>query len=168
MSRFLSYDSDEDMALAFDAMIVCPTYLEAVGVLKTQKITTTVARLESFARNPGFTERFEKRRDELAPLLERSLANNLLDNAARAAAVVGLAIQRAGERIEAGREMDPARVARDLSQVVSQSVDKRLAVQGRPTQITEHRDVREIVRALEALKVVQVIDSTSVEIEMET
>jgi hypothetical protein len=44
-----------------------------------------------------------------------------------------------------------------VAQVASQAIEKRLAIQGRPTQIVEHRDVAEIVRALEALGVVEVV-----------
>ena len=96
--------------------------------------------------------------DELAQVKEGVFANDVLDNAARAMLVIGLAVKKTQELLESGLVADPARVARDLSQVVAQSTDKRLAVQGRPTQITEHRDVGEIVRALEAMKVVQVIE----------
>jgi hypothetical protein len=48
---------------------------------------------------------------------------------------------------------------------MTQATDKRLAVQGRPTQITEHRDVAEIVRRLQAIGVIEVIDSTAEDVE---
>jgi hypothetical protein len=46
-----------------------------------------------------------------------------------------------------------------LSQIVAQSTDKRLAVQSRPTQIAENRDVSGILRQLVALGVVKTDDA---------
>lgn len=162
VTHFLDRNNDLDVERAYAAIILSPTLADAVEVLKIQGDTTNEAVLVQLRDRDR--ERFEKRRDELAPVVEGRFANDALDNAARASAAIGLAIARTEELLAAGKVADPARVARDLSQVVAQSIDKRLAVQGRPTQITETRDVAEIIRALQAMKVVQVVESTAEEV----
>jgi hypothetical protein len=141
-------------------MIVCPTLEDAIEVLKQQGTQTTTAILKVWRdREPAIRERYQKRREELAPQLEGEFANDLLDNARRSSLVIQLAIDETKQRLETGTVADPSRVARDLSQVMSQAVDKRLAIQGRPTQITEHRDVNEILRQLVVLGVVKIDDT---------
>jgi hypothetical protein len=71
-----------------------------------------------------------------------------------------------------GRIPDPSRVARDISQIRTQGIDKRLALQGRPTQIQANRSVDELVRALEGLGVAKQValdvpDAEVVEVEDE-
>ena len=54
-----------------------------------------------------------------------------------------------------------SKIARDLADVQSKAVDKKLSLEGRPSQITEVRDVADIVRALEAKKVITQIEVES-------
>jgi hypothetical protein len=152
----LSEKNDVDVQKALTAMVMYQTLGEALDYLQGEGITTSVEKLEVW-RDRMYAERYEKRREELAPILEARLASNLLENAASASDVTALAIQKTREMLEDGRISDPSRVARDLSQVGTQAVDKRLALQGRPTQITENRDVAEIIRALEGMKVVETV-----------
>jgi hypothetical protein len=157
---FLSRRNDLDIERAIAAMIVCPKLEDAVEVLKQQGTQTTVEHLRVWRdREPAIRERYEKRRIELTPRLERNFANDLLDNARRASLSIRLAIEHAHEMLEADMVRDPSRVARDLSQIVAQSTDKRLAVQSRPTQIAENRDVSGILRQLVALGVVKTDDA---------
>ena len=143
-------------------MIVCPTLEAAVEVLNQQGTQTTVEHLRVWRdRDPTIRQRYEKRREELAPQDEGMFANDLLDAARRANVTIKFAIENTHELLEAGKVADPARIARALSQVMAQSVDKRLAVQGRPTQITEHTDAEEIVRQLQAMGVIRVVNSTA-------
>jgi hypothetical protein len=139
------------------------TMEEAVSLLRAQGQPCTPGVLRAMCTGP-YAERFEKRRLELAPAVEAKLANDLLDNARRAQLGMKLAVKRTYEKLKRGEIDDPARAARDLSQVATQSIDKRLAILGRPTVITEHRDVAEIIRALEGLKVAQIIDGTAEEL----
>jgi hypothetical protein len=164
--NFLDRSNDFDVERAITAMILSPALEDAVDVLRQQGVATTVQHLRVWRdRDPAIRERYGKRRQELAPQIEGRLANDLLDNAQRASAVITVAVEKTRELLEAGKVQDPARVARDLSQVVTQSVDKRLAIQGRPTQITEHRDVGEIIRKLQAIGVIEIIDSTAEDVE---
>jgi hypothetical protein len=163
--RFLDRSNDFDVERAITAMMLSPTLEDAVDVLKLHGIVTTVHHLRVWRDvDPAIRERYGKRRQELAPQIEGRLANDLLDNAERASAVIGVAIERTQELLDAGKVAEPSRVARDLSQVVAQSIDKRLAIQGRPTQITEHSDVGDIIRKLQAIGVIEIIDSTAEDI----
>lgn len=163
MSRFLTEKNDLDMEKTISAVIMTDTLDEASDVLKQSGLTVSPAKLEVMVRL--YRERFDERREELAPVIEARFANRELSNAMKAAACIDIAIDKTRELLESGKCVDPARVARDLSQVTAQAVDKRLAVQGRPTQIVEHRDPQEIVRALEAMKVATWVDSTAEELD---
>jgi hypothetical protein len=161
MRRLYQRDHHEfnlDMELALNAVAAFPSLEGAVEHLRdTHEIETTPERLEVECRR--FPERLARIREEWAPRREALAAQRMLDNTSRAGEVLALAIEKTREHLESGRCADPATVARSLADVMAKSVDKRLALQGRPTQITEHRDVNEIVRALEGMKVVQVIDA---------
>lgn len=163
-TRFLSEKNDVDVQKALTAIVMFSTLDEACDYLLQEGITTTVEKLEVW-RDRMYADRLQARREELAPLLEARLASDLLDNASLAADVTQLAIKKTRQMLEDGKVSDPSRVARDLSQVATQSVDKRLALQGRPTKIVENRDVADIVRALEGLGVAKTVtvDSTAIE-----
>ncbi len=153
--RHVTYGNELDVERVITAMIVCDTTDDAIAMLQVEGLGADAVTLRNIRSE--HRRRIEERRDELAPALEGILANDLLDTARRAAVITSLALERAQEKLERGLVEDPARVARDVAQVASQAIEKRLAIQGRPTQIVEHRDVAEIVRALEALGVVEVV-----------
>ena len=167
MSHFLAAQNDFDVESALTAMIVCPTLDDAVEVLAAQGMTVSAAKLEVFRsgniEHGTIRERYEKRREELAPMLEGILANDMLDTARRSEIVINFAIEKTEELLRDGRVADPSKVARDLSQVRTQAIDKRLAMQGRPTQIVETRDVSQILRALESLGVVRLESENAID-----
>lgn len=105
-------------------------------------------------------------RQQMAPELERLLTADLLDESTRLTTVIGMAVQRTEERLVANTIADPAKVARDLSQIRSQAIEKKLSLEGRPEKITESRSPEEIVRALEGLGVARqvTIESTAEEV----
>lgn len=148
--------SELDTEKTLTAMILAPTLEDAVEMLALDGKTTTVEYLRTIERGPTMREVLEKRRNELAPLIEGELANRLLTVAGRAAAATELAVQKTQEMLDQDKVRDPSRVARDLAQVTAQSIEKRLSIQGRPTQIVEHRDVNEILRGLQKLGIVHV------------
>jgi hypothetical protein len=149
--------SDEDVTAGLMAVIGTSTFVEAAAMCAGEGRSISEKTLREWVKETRVVQ-FEKLREEWAPKIEASLANNLLDNARLAAETERLAIEQARTELEEGRAKEPAKIARDLSQVRSQAIDKRLALQGRPTQITERRDVNEIVRALVGMKVVQVTE----------
>ena len=145
-------------------MAVCPSLDQAVVYLRDyHDKTTTPAVLEGFRR--ARPEQYETVRRQLAPRLEQELADGLLDNARLAAAATGLAIERSTQLLESGKCVDPSRVARDLADVQAKSIDKRLALEGRPSQVVETRNASEIIRALEGMKVVKSVDVSPAQIE---
>ncbi len=151
-TRFLSTHNDLDIECVATALVLAPLE-DAVEILAEQGATVTVDTLRVWRdRDPVISERYEKRRTELAPQLETRFANDLLTNARRGTLVTSLAIEKMEEEL-LGEVRNPARVARDLAQVTARSIEKRLAVQARPTQIVEHRDVAEIVLALASMGV---------------
>lgn len=163
---------DVDMELLYAALIAYPKDLDACKFMAEHEYDISEAKMDVYRRrcsNPTtpLFEGFQKRREQLAPRLEAKLADDMLANAMRATNAEAFCIERIEEMLEEGRVQDPSRVARDLSQIRTQAVDKRLALQGRPTQITEHRDVSELVNALVGMKVAEVVDSTAEETPIE-
>jgi len=106
---------------------------------------------------------YQDRRRELAPQIEDQLAADLLDNATEATEAAKLLVAETRRQLDAGTIDDPARAARELSQVATQAIDKRLAIMGRPTAIVENRNYAEILRALAAKGIVEVIDASAIE-----
>jgi hypothetical protein len=67
----------------------------------------------------------------------------------------------------AGLVRDPTKEARNLAAVFNALIEKSLLLEGRPTQITEHRDLEDYAKILQQLapQAVKVIDSTAEDIE---
>jgi hypothetical protein len=155
--KFLSYKNDVDWELALTALATAPTPEQAVEYLKEyHDRQTTVAVLEGFRR--ARPERYEQVRRQLTPRLEQELTDGLLDNARLATIATNMAIKRTMELLERGVCRDPSKVARDLADVQAKSVDKKLSLEGRPTQITETRNPEEIIRALEGMRVIKRVE----------
>jgi hypothetical protein len=169
MGKALSYTDDLGIEMVYGALIAFPNLDQAKAYIEAQGYQMSLEHLKTHVRggnHPQGVERYEQVRRELAPRLEASLAGDLLDNARLATQVENVAIERTLKLLNEGRVRDPSRVARDLSQVATQSVDKRLALQGRPTQIVENRNVDEMIRSLEGLGVAKqvTIETTAMEI----
>lgn len=159
-----------DMELIYAALITYPDDNEAMNFMLENGYEVSAAKMAVFRRgttmptSPYF-EPYLKRREQLAPRLEAKLAEDLLQEAGSATEAIAFAVEQTYERLAKGEIADPARAARDLSQIRTQAVDKRLALQGRPTQISEHRSPDEIVRALEGMGVVKKVDAEGTAIE---
>ncbi len=110
-------------------------------------------------------DRYEELRKEMAPKLEAELAEDMLANAHLAMNAERVAIEQAHQHLVEGKVNEPTRWARDLSQAKTQAIDKRLALEGRPTQIVEKRSPDEILAKLEALGVAKRVDVESTAIE---
>lgn len=163
---FVAEGNELNTELALSAIATCPTMAHATVLLKEKHgVICTPAKLRVVASH--HPEELDKLRERIAPKVEAATANNMLTNAWEATEVESLAIERAREMLEEGRIADPSKVARDLADVKAKNVDKRLALQGRPTQISEHRNTDEIVRALEGMGVAQrvSVESTAIGIE---
>lgn len=159
-----------DMELVYGALIAYPKDEDAIAFMEEHGYVVSEAKMAVFRRgsqnvtSPYF-EPYQKRREELAPRLEAKLADDMLEAAQRATDVEAFCIEKVQEQLERGEVKDPARVARDLSQVRTQAIDKRLALQGRPTEIKRNRSVDDLVNALVGMKVAQRVDAESTAIE---
>jgi hypothetical protein len=149
--------SEEDVIAGMMAVIGSANYPEAAEKLRADGRDIHEETLRRWCKETHVA-RFEQMREEWGPKIEAQLASNLLDNARLAAATERLAIEAAKASLENKTAREPAKIARDISQVKAQAIDKRLALQGRPTQITERRDINEIVKALVGMKVASVAE----------
>jgi hypothetical protein len=113
-------------------------------------------------------ERYEELREKVAGARENTLANDYLDAAAYATEGARLATKKAIERLNAGKDEDPARTAANLTTVAQKSTDKRLSLQGRPTQIIENRNVEELFRSLAAMGVLKLPEAVDEPAQIET
>lgn len=161
-TQYIATTNDLGVDQALTAIIAYPTLEMAREYLKEHGYEADIKKLKAW-RDVRFADRFQELRKEISPKIEAMLADDMLSNARLASEVEGIAIQHTKTMLEKGEVQDPSRVARDLSQVRSQAIDKRLALEGRPTKITETRNVEEVVRALEGLGVVKAVDATVVE-----
>jgi predicted component of type VI protein secretion system len=93
-------------------------------------------------------ERYEQIREQYAQKVEATVTNDLRDAAREALETQRIAVQKARERLEADKDDDPARSAANLARVTQSNADKLLSLTGRPTQITESRNVNEMLRGL--------------------
>lgn len=94
---------------------------------------------------------YNRIRQEHAPQLEGFLANEFRDLALKATRVIEKAIDVAEERLDAGKDHDPARTAASLAQVKAKAIDKLMTLEGRePRQEAAKKTVEELMRGLVA------------------
>ena len=155
----LSFTDSMGHQKAIAALATYPDITQAKEFMAEQGYNLSEAALETVRRNKA--DEIEEARREVAPRLEAQLTGDMLDDARKITVAMDLAIQRTEERLRRNIEADPSRVLRDLSQVRTQAIDKRLALEGRPTQIIEKRSPDEILAKLEALGVVKQVDVES-------
>ncbi len=150
---------------AIVALAAFPDDKKALEFLRGQKISATEKGLASLRRNKA--KEIQQAKEEIAPRLEAELTGDRLDEARRATAVIDMAVGLVEKRLVNTPHliMDPSRVARDLAQLRTQGIDKRLALEGRPTTIVEKRSPDEILAKLEALGVAKRVDVESTAIE---
>lgn len=129
----------------FNATVRYLESLEAAGEARAPGAKT----LSEWARVSHW-ERYEQIREQWSARVEQTVANDMRDAAREAVEVQRLAVNAARERLEAGKDDDPARSAANLARVAQSNTDKLLSLTGRPTQITETRNVNEILRSLVA------------------
>ena len=142
--------NEVEMNLLFTAIAMYPTLGQSSNYLKAeQNLSCSTDKMEVLLRR--FPEWAQEVATRVRPLREGKLVNEMLDSAEMASSVERLAIQTTEQFLEEGKIQDPSRVARDLADVKAKNIERGLALQGRPTAITENRDAAEILRALAAL-----------------
>ena len=109
-------------------------------------------------KNHLHAARYDEIREKYAEGMEARIAHEQRDLAMLAAQTQRLAVERAHERLEAGEDQDPAKSAANLAKVAQSNVDKLMTLTNRPQQITETRNIQELVRSLAALGLIRVPD----------
>jgi hypothetical protein len=150
--------TDMEMTLMFTAAAMLPTLAQASAYLKDEhNLRISVGKIEVLKRR--FPEWEEKVRAQLAPRIEARAANDMLDIATLCGQVEREAVLLTYQFLDEGKIADPSKAARDLADVKAKNIDKRLALQGRPTSIVEMRKPDEILRALEGLGIFKPTDA---------
>jgi hypothetical protein len=164
MGTFLSYDNEAHQSLALMALAASPDARSACEYLKTEhNIIAVPSKLTRMARYRS--EQYEELREKIAPVKEKVLTHNLTDNALYASEVTRVTMEQLMERLEEGRvrPQDLAKTARDIADVQAKSIDKKLALEGRPMNITEDRTPTQIINALERLGVMRPVKRVEIE-----
>lgn len=162
----MSY-SVKDIERALRAMIACGgSATEAKRILGDG--APTVATLERW-RDVAHSDRYAEIANSEGRSLEEAMVRDFRELANRAAAVQRKAIDRTDELVERMSGPEAAKAALDMAKVAGTNLDKVLVLTGRPDSITEDRTVAEIVRGLEARKLLvraeePAIDTSAVEL----
>jgi hypothetical protein len=130
-------------------------YTRAAKVLREEHGMSVRHTTLSLWRRDTYADRYEDIREQLRPQIEKQLVDSLLDIATLATDAEREAIALAQRRLKTGEEDDPARAAANFARVVQSSTDKMLALQGRPSHISETRGVAEILSGLVAMGVLE-------------
>ena len=155
----------ETVETALCAVAATSTLDEAVELAREQGLHTTRENLRVFAlKRP---EDLARIRERMAPQLEKRLTGGMLDNAIRLQEAERVATERTLELLNENRIADPSRVLRDLAQAKSQTIDKRMSLEGRPQVVTETRNVDELINALVGLRVATRVDAEGTAVEIE-
>ncbi len=144
-----------EMEIVYSALAVYSDDEEAAEFITENVFDTMSAREVAVhrkrANNPNspIHADYVERREKVAAVLEGQLVHNQLTGSLKASVAVNVAIDQTKQMLDEGKISDTARAARDLQQVISQMKDNRLALEGRPTQITQTQSAAEILDALE-------------------
>lgn len=155
MATFIDYNNELHREKALMAIVASPDLDSAKEFLQGEcDLLSTPRKLEWIRDN--YRDQYNELRERVAPILEKSLTHNLLDNALFASEIEREAMGQLRERISEGRVATQylSRVVRDLADAQSKAVEKKLSLEGRPTVITENRGPDEILKALEAKGIV--------------
>ncbi len=145
--------TQEDITRALMAVLACAgNYAAAVRELKNHGIGVAQTTLKTWATETHLAE-FERLRDEYAPQMEAQIAHEFRNVAALAVEVQMLALTKAKKRLVSGEDTDPGRTASFAARSGQVAVDKLMSLTNRPQKIVEQRTLEEVLRSLQAKKV---------------
>lgn len=159
-----SYTAAETDRCLLDLVICGGNSLLAARRLKEAGVEIASRTLREW-RQTRHRERYLEIARVHAPMIDRLITQQAREGAIRAAEVEQRAWEAQMEQLDEGQVRDPSAVARNAAVSKAVNVDKMLLLEGRPTQITEHRDVDEIIRALDAVAPGIVVHGTASETE---
>ena len=150
--------SELGLEITYTALVAYPDLQECSEFLKTQGVDCSVAELNVLKNKNGVLGKdlYIQKRKELAGQIEKIEADELLDTARKATKIVNLALDKTQRMLERNEVADPSRTARDINQVMTQSIDKRMLLEDRPTEIRAVHTTDELVLKLSKLGVLEV------------
>lgn len=110
-------------------------------------------------RNGEGKEFYDKLQAEHATRIEEALVKDNRELAARATSVEKALLDRLMEDLRLGKSVDAAKAVASVAKVKQTAIDKLLALTGRPQSITETRSAKELLKALEARRVIIPIEA---------
>jgi transposase-like protein len=112
------------------------------------------------------TDEYERIRHDYGHRLEEFVIAEIRERMVEQSELEKLALDKTREALENDEIKDPARTMRDIAHAKSQNIDKLRVMTGRPTDITEHRSLDELVKALSSLGIAKVDSEPIVEGEL--
>lgn len=128
------------------------------------KLDVAGGTLQRWIKGPH-ADRYAEMREKYADQLEARLVQEYRDNTGLALSVQRLALEKAQERLESGKDQDPARTAANAATVADKNVRNMLSLSGRPTQIREDRNLDQVLRSLMAKGVLALPEGEVVDAE---
>lgn len=95
-----------------------------------------------------YADRYAELHDRVAPQIEAELARSARETALLAFDATRLGVEKTRLALENDQLKDPAGATRNLATTGAILTDKLLALTGRPTQITEHREPSKLIESL--------------------
>jgi hypothetical protein len=99
--------------------------------------------------------RYAELHDKVAPQIEDELVRAARSTALLAFDTTRLGVEKTREALEADKVKDPAAATRNIATTGAILTDKLLALTGRPTAITEHRNPDQLLKDLQAAGVLR-------------
>lgn len=113
-------------------------------------------------RVSSYREMYERLQEEMGAHLEEMMIREAREVANRALVLERKLLDATEQQLANNKMLDPARAAAHVSKVKQTSIDKMLALTGRPTKITASQDAATIIRALEGKGVLVPIEAPSI------
>lgn len=153
-------EKDADTSMKVLAALSGDAKTAAAYLIEHEGIDTSPAKLMAQRKGKDFAT-YERYADEFAPRLEALLVREMREVAAQSLSLERKLMEKLDKQLTDNTLQDPSRALQAVSKVKQTSVDKLLSLTGRPTSITEHRSASEIVKKLEALRVLIPIGEAS-------
>lgn len=125
----------------------------AAKLLDDQKVAFVSADQLQAWRNGEHRDLYEQFADELAPGLENAIVRRQRELAARATLLEDKLLAKVEKDLQDRTIQNVPQALQAVTKVKQVAVDKLFTLTQRPTQIVENRNAAEIVRQLEALRV---------------
>lgn len=144
-----------EITAALTALALCAGSPKHAAIhLKGRGLELSEKTLKEF-RDTTHRDLYQRITTEYAVRLEDLVVREARELAVAAARVERLAIEQTEAALERGNIRDPSKAALDMSRVKSSNLDKLLILTNRPTAINVNTSAADLIRALEADRVIR-------------